>query len=181
MSLQPKDANNLLKLLQDRHAVLLSARISKKPGQFKDINNRAGNTEFVDWSLVRGTLKRGYEWYTLLQHPFAKAAYMMFMISEVHPFLDGNGRIARVMMNAELGAKGLSKIMIPTVYRDDYMGSLKKLTKHRDGDAYIRMLLRAWEFSSNVHDKDLEVMEKYLTDCDAFWPPKEGKLKIIPR
>jgi hypothetical protein len=181
MSLQPKDANDLLKLLQDRHAVLLSARTSKKPGQFKDINNRAGNTEFVDWSLVPGTLKRGYEWYSLLQHPFAKAAYMMFMISEVHPFLDGNGRMARVMMNAELGAKGLAKIIIPTVFREDYMGSLKKFTKTRDGDAYIRMLLRAWEFSSNLYDKDLDTMEKYLIHCNAFLSHKEGKLKVIPR
>ena len=181
MALLPKDADGLLKLLQERHAVLLSARISKKPGQFKDINNRAGNTEFVDWNLVRGTLKRGYEWYSILQHPFAKAAYMMFMISEVHPFLDGNGRIARVMMNAELGAKGLSKIIIPTVFREDYMGSLKKFTKHRDGDAYIRMLLRAWEFSHNVYDNDLEAMEKYLINCNAFLSPKKGKLKIILR
>lgn len=181
MSIQPNNANDLLKLLKDRHAVLLSARTSKKPGQFKDVNNRAGNTQFVDWSLVPGTLKRGYEWYTLLRHPFARAAYMMFMISEVHPFLDGNGRIARVMMNAELGAKGLSKIMIPTVYREDYMGSLKKFTKQRDGDAYIRMLLKAWEFSSNIYDSDLDSMEKYLTNCDAFLPHKEGKLKIITR
>ncbi|MEO6133958.1 MAG: Fic family protein [Ginsengibacter sp.] len=179
MSLQPKNANDLLKLLRDRHAVLLSARTSKKPGQFKDVNNRAGSTQFVDWSLVPGTLKRGYEWYTLLQHPFAKAAYMMFMISEVHPFLDGNGRIARVMMNAELGAKGLSKIIIPTVYREDYMGSLKKFTKQRDGVAYVRMLLRAWEFSSNVYDSDLDKMEKHLTDCEAFLPHKEGKLRIL--
>ncbi len=181
MSLQPKDANDLLKLLQEKHAVLLSARTSKKPGQFKDINNRAGNTEFVDWSLVPGTLKRGYEWYSLLQHPFAKAAYMMFMISEVHPFLDGNGRMARVMMNAELGTKGLAKIIIPTVFREDYMGSLKKFTKQRDGDAYIRMLLKAWEFSSNIYGNDLDKMEKYLINCNAFLSHKEGKLKIIPR
>jgi len=181
MSLQPKTPNNLLTLLRQRHAVLLSARTSKNPGVFKDRNNRAGNTEFVDWQLVTGTLKRGYEWYTLLQHPFAKAAYMMFMISEVHPFLDGNGRIARVMMNAELGAKGLSKIIIPTVYRDDYMLSLKKLTKQRDGDAYIRMLLKAWEFSSNIYDEDLDAMENYLINCNAFLSHKEGKLMIIAR
>ena len=105
----------------------------------------------------------------------------MFMISEVHPFLDGNGRMARVMMNAELGAKGLTKIIIPTVFREDYMGSLKKFTKQRDGDAYIRMLLRAWEFSSNVYDNDLDIMEKYLINCNAFLTHKEGKLKIIPR
>ncbi len=181
MSIQPKDSNELLRLLKERHAILLSSRTSKNPGEFKDKNNRAGSTEFVDWQLVTGTLKKGYEWYSLLQHPFAKAAYMMFMISEVHPFLDGNGRIARVMMNAELGAKGLSKIIVPTVYREDYMGSLKKLTRQRDGDAYIRMLLKTWEFSRNVYDVSLESMEEYLIKCEVFLPHKEGKLKIISR
>lgn len=181
MSLQPQSPNELLQLLKERHAVLLNARKSKNPGEFKDRNNRAGTTEFVDWQLVPGTLKKGYEWYSLLQHPFAKAAYMMFMISEVHPFTDGNGRIARVMMNAELGAKSLSKIIIPTVYREDYMGTLKKLTKQRDGNAYIRMLQKAWEFSSNVYDDNLDTLEQYLIACNAFLNHKEGYLKIIPR
>lgn len=75
MSRLPGDTGQLLKLLQERHAVLLNARISKNPGEFKDRNNRAGSTEFVDWQLVRGTLKKGFEWYTLLQNPFAKAGY----------------------------------------------------------------------------------------------------------
>jgi len=105
----------------------------------------------------------------------------MFMISEVHPFLDGNGRMARVMMNAELSAKGLAKIIISTVFQEDYICSLKKFTKTRDGNAYIRMLLRAWEFSSNIYDNDLDTMEKYLINCNAFISHKEGKLKIIPR
>ena len=181
MSIQPISPDDLLKLLRERHAVLLSARKSKNPGEFKDKNNRAGNTEFVDMKLVPGTLKKGYEWYSLLQHPFAKAAYMMFMVSEVHPFLDGNGRIARVMMNAEFSSKGLSKIIIPTVYREDYMGAIKKLTKQRESDAYIRMLLRAWEFSSYVYDDNLDHMEEYLKECNAFLTHKEGYLKIIPK
>ena len=181
MSIQPTSTDDLLKLLRERHAVLLSARKSKNPGEFKDKNNRAGATEFVDMQLVAGTLKKGYEWYSLLRHPFAKAAYMMFLISEVHPFLDGNGRIARVMMNAELSSKALSKIIIPTVYREDYMGAVKKLTKQRESDAYIRMLLRAWEFSSYVYDDDFNSMEAYLKKCNAFLTHKEGYLKIIPR
>ncbi|WP_286145042.1 Fic family protein [Bacteroides caecimuris] len=50
--------------------------------------------------------------------PFARAIFMMFMISEVHPFNDGNGRIARVMMNAELVRADQSRIIIPTVFRE---------------------------------------------------------------
>lgn len=180
MSILPKTSDHLLKLLRERHAILLEARKTKSPGEFKDKNNRAGTTEFVDVELVPGTLKKGYEWYSLLQHPISKAAYMMFMVSEVHPFLDGNGRIARVMMNAELNSKGFSKIIIPTVYREDYMGVLKKLSKQRNPEAYIKMILHAWEFSSHIHNESFEAMEEYLTACNAFLTYKEGYLKIIP-
>jgi DNA-binding Lrp family transcriptional regulator len=179
MSICPSSPDEFLNILRRRHAILLEARHSKKPGLFKDKNNRAGSTEFVDWQLVTGTLKKGFEFYNLLQHPFAKAAYMMFLVSEVHPFLDGNGRIARVMMNAELTARGLTKIIIPTVYREDYMGALKKLTKQSVTDPYIRMLLRAYEFSETLNGEDIDAMEQFLIECDAFKEPKEGKLKII--
>ena len=178
MSICPTSADELLVLLRSRHAILLAVRKSKRPGEFKDKNNRSGNTEFVDWSLVNGTLKKGFDWYTLLKDPFAKAAYMMFLVSEVHPFLDGNGRVARVMMNAEFSSKGLSKIMIPTVYREDYMGALRKLTRQQIADPYIRMLLRAYEFSTTLDQQNIDEMERYLVVCDAFKEPKEGKLKF---
>ena len=181
MSVCPTSPDQFLDLMRRRHAVLLQSRTSKKPGEFKDRNNRAGNTEFVDWQLTTGTLKKGYEWYSLLREPFAKAVYMMFLVSEVHPFLDGNGRIARVMMNAELSAKGLSKIIIPTVYREDYMGALRKLTRQRVADAYVRMFLRAYEFSSTLHGESIDEMEKHLIECDAFKEPREGKLKILEK
>jgi len=179
MSVCPSAADEFLDLMRSRHAVLLQSRSFKKPGEFKDRNNRAGNTEFVDWSLVNGTLKKGFDWYTLLKDPFAKAVYMMFLVSEVHPFLDGNGRIARVMMNAELSSKGLSKIIIPTVYREDYMGALRKMTRQQIADPYIRMMVRAYEFSSMLNQENINEMEQYLETCDAFKEPKEGKLKFL--
>ena len=181
MSITPSTPEELLSILLYRHETLLSARQNKNPGQFKDKNNRAGNTHFVDLHLVRGTLTKGFEFSTGLTHPFAKAIYMMFLISEVHPFLDGNGRIARVMMNAELVKGKQSKIIIPTVYRDDYMGALKKLTKQSDAKTFIRMMERAREFSKNIYDEDMNQMEKYLEDCETFMEHNEGKLKIIPR
>ncbi len=181
MSVCPTSPNQFLDILRRRHAILLQSRTSKKPGEFKDRNNAVGSVEFVNWQLVSGTLKKGFEWYTLLREPFAKAAYMMFLVSEVHPFNDGNGRIARVMMNAELSAKGLSKIIIPTVYREDYVGALRKLTRQRVANPYVGMLLRAYEFSSTLTGASIDEMEKHLIECDAFKESKEGKLKILPR
>lgn len=179
MSLTPASPDELVNLLLSRHKVLLRAREWKNPGKFKDRNNFAGNTAFVDFNLVRGTLIQSFEFYRGLSHPFSKAAYIMFVISEIHPFLDGNGRIARVMMNAELVKEGQSKIIIPTVYREDYMLSLKKLTKQGNATPYIKMLQRAHEFSENIFGDDMNLMQEYLTQTNAFSESTEAKLKII--
>ena len=181
MEVVPKSADELLRILSYRHAILMSSRTDKMPGVFKDRNNFAGSTSFVDFNLVRGTLLKSFDFYQILDHPFSKAAYLMFVISEVHPFLDGNGRIARVMMNAELVHAGQSKIIIPTVYRDDYMGALKKLTRQGNPETYIKMLQRAHEFSANVFDEELQSMQNYLESCYAFSDESDVILKIVPR
>ena len=179
MNIVPTTPKQMLEILLYRHKVLLSARTSKKPGEFKDKNNRAGETHFVDHTLVKGTLIKGFDFYQALSHPFARAAYIMFLVSEVHPFLDGNGRIARVMMNAELVKQGQTKIIIPTVYRDDYIGAIRKLTRQEDPKAYIKMLLRAHEFSSTIVGDNMDAMEKHLEESNAFKEYNKARLKII--
>lgn len=179
MNITPSDPDKLLTILLYRHTVLLSARKSKNPGEFKDKNNRAGETHFVDHSLVRGTLIKGFDFYQALTHPFARAAYIMFLVSEVHPFLDGNGRIARVMMNAELSKESQTKIIVPTVYRDDYLGALRRLTRQNDPSPYIRMLQRLHEFSATIVGEDVDEMERKLELSNAFKEHDLAKLKII--
>jgi fido (protein-threonine AMPylation protein) len=178
MMVVPKNADELLAILRYRHQVLMQARHDKKPGQFKDINNRAGSTFFVDHQLVNGTLIQGFAFYNALDHPFAKAIFMMFMISEVHPFLDGNGRIARIMMNAELVHQNATKIMIPTVFREDYMGALRKMTRQSEPETYIKMMLRAQAFSASIQTNGFEAMKKYLSDCNAFEHHDNAKLTL---
>ncbi len=181
MSTTPDNPGELLNMLIYRHKILLSARENKNPGQFKEKNNYAGNTSFVDFNLVKGTLIQSFDLYKALSHPFSKAAYIMFILSEVHPFLDGNGRIARVMMNCELVKEGQSKIIIPTVYRDDYIGALRRLTRQSDSAPYIKMLQRAHEYSENICGDDMNEMQGYLTETNAFLEHTEAKLKIISR
>ncbi|MFV7235319.1 Fic family protein [Flavobacterium sp. ZB4R12] len=179
MSSTPTSSEEFISILKYRHQLLLAARISKKPGEFKDKNNRAGETFFVDHELVKGTLIKGFDFYKALTDPFAKAAYIMFMVSEVHPFLDGNGRIARVMMNAELVKAEQTRIIIPTVYRDDYLGALRRLTRQQDPLAYIKMLQRAQDFSVTLKADNMEELELHLQISNAFKEHDEAKLKII--
>ena len=179
MNITPSKPEEFVDILQYRHRLLLEARTSKMPGVFKDKNNRAGETFFVDFELVKGTLIKGFDYYKALTDPFAKAAYIMFMVSEIHPFLDGNGRIARVMMNAELVKAEQTRIIIPTVYRDDYLGALRRLTRQQDPLAYIKMLQRAKEFSATLNAGSLEELELQLESSNAFKEHDEAKLKII--
>lgn len=178
MKMLPQTADELFEILTYRHGVLLEAREYKNPGEFKDKNNRAGETYFVDYSMVRGTLRKGFDFYQALSDPFARAAYIMFLISEVHPFLDGNGRIARVMMNAELVNSGRSRIIIPTVYREDYLGALRRLTRNNDPSVYIKMLQRAQKFSHRLDASDFESLQSQLTYANSFKESDEAILKF---
>ncbi|MBL7137856.1 MAG: Fic family protein [Bacteroidales bacterium] len=174
----PGSPDELLSILRYRHKVLLAARTSKNPGQYRDKNNQAGETHFVDHTLVKGTLIKGFDFYQALVDPFAKSAFMMFMISEVHPFLDGNGRISRIMMNAEFVKAGQTRIIIPTVFREDYLLTLRKLTRDKTPEPYIRMLDKAQKFSETVVGS-MDFMQSHLEKCNAFKEPTDAKLKII--
>ena len=99
----------------------------------------------------------------------------MFLISEVHPFADGNGRVCRILMNAELYSQELSTIIIPTVYREDYLLSLRALTRRSRPDPVIKMLLRAQKFSALDFSLYRRIL-KELENRNWFREPDEAKL-----
>ena len=178
MGVCPTSSQELFEILCHRHSILLEGRPDLNPGHFKEKNNRAGNTEFVEVARVRGTLEAGFGYYAALTSPIAKAIYMMFFLSEVHPFQDGNGRMARIMMNAELFRADEAKIIVPTVYREDYLLVLRKLSRQSVPDAYIKTMVILHHFSSTLYGRDFQKLLNYLTQCNAFEDPNMGKLRF---
>jgi hypothetical protein len=79
--------------------MIMQRREDARPGEFKLVGNRAGNTVFVAPDLVPGTIDQGFDLYRSLESPFQRAVFAMFLVAEIHPFADGNGRIPRIMMN----------------------------------------------------------------------------------
>ena len=182
MSITPSTAGELMDILKRRHLTMMLGRAEDvHAGEFKRRNNRAGNTEFVDFTLVEGTLRQGFKYYAALTDPMAKAIMMMFIISEIHPFTDGNGRISRIMGNAELYKSGQSRIIVPTVYREDYILSLKKLTNLKEPDTFIRVMDKLQHYSSHISGENFDELNDYFKTTNAYKEPSEGKLKIIDR
>ena len=178
MRLIPDSSEAFFDILKSRHSVMMRGRPDKLPGEFKKEINRAGQTVFVEPELVTGTLEKGFEIYQAIEHCLARSIFIKFVVSEIHPFADGNGRIARVMMNSELVRCGLCRILIPIVYREDYLLALRALSRSQIANPFIRMLSRAQEFSAGINFSGFDVALGILQKCNAFDDHREAKLKI---
>lgn len=175
MSRLPGNYTELIALLKSRHTRIMEGRPDKGPGCFKSEPNRAGSTTFVAPELVEGTLGKGFEMYRGLTSPLHRAIFMMFLISEVHPFADGNGRVARIMMNAELVAASENRIIVPTVYRNNYLMAWKALSQNGVTGALVRVIDFAQKYTAAVDFSDLDRARLVLDRTHAFADPNEAE------
>jgi hypothetical protein len=157
----------------------MAMRLDKKPGDFKSLANRAGNTDFVLPNLVMGTLEKGFEVYRGIELPLHRAMFMMFLVSEVHPFVDGNGRVARIMMNSELVAAGEQKIIIPTVFRNNYLVALKALSQSGKSAPIVQVLDFAQKYTASIRWGDFSEARTDLLSTHAFLDANEADDKGI--
>ncbi|MDR2625286.1 MAG: Fic family protein [Zoogloeaceae bacterium] len=165
----PQTADDFLLWLKNVNALVMRARHDKNPGAWKTRDNQAGSTLFVSHERVQGTLREGFERIEALQDPLARALMTLFVVLEVHPFMDGNGRTARLAMNCMLSAAGQMRIIVPTVYREDYLLPLKSLSNHADAAPYLRAMTRiqAWSAAFD-YSQPRPALYQALRQCNAF-------------
>lgn len=158
----------VLNQLRERHADQMKERPEIGPGEFKTIANRAGNTEFVVPRLARGTLVEGSKLLPTVPAGTARALMAMFLVSEVHPFTDGNGRLARLVMNAELSVVDSCRIIVPTLFREEYLDCLRVLTRDGNPKPFLDAMqwIHKWTASFDYEDLDKAIAE--MKACNAF-------------
>ena len=154
--------------LRARHADQMVERPEVSPGEFKVKANRAGNTEFVAPRLVRGTLVEGSKLLPSVPLGTARALLSMFLVSEVHPFNDGNGRLARLVMNAELSVVGACRIIVPTLFREEYLDCLRVLTREGNPAPFVAAMQKIHEWTAAFDYHDLDAVIASMTACNAF-------------
>jgi len=75
------------------------------------------------------------------KHPVEYAALLHKDLVEIHPFVDGNGRAARLLMNLALLQYGYPITIIPPVLRNDYITAIKQTqTETKDNTPFINFI-----------------------------------------
>ena len=74
-------------------------------------------------------------------HPVEAAALIHKELVDIHPFVDGNGRTARLLMNLSLFQEGYTITVIPPVLRADYLALIKRSqTGNKDATGFIHFI-----------------------------------------
>ena len=164
----PVAGPEFLEGLEAWHGEMLKMRPEANPGKPKLEVNYAGTTKFVEPGMVRGTLTEGSRLALSVPEGLARAIYYAFLVSEVHPFDDGNGRLSRLVMNAELTRTGLSRIIIPTLYHPQYVDCARALTRGNEPVGFVRSLAKMANWTSQFNYSGLDALIATLRRTNAL-------------
>lgn len=70
-------------------------------------------------------------------HPVEFAALLHLKFVTIHPFIDGNGRTARLLTNLALIQKGYLPVIIPPIYRLDYNAFIRMYQNKNDASKFV--------------------------------------------
>lgn len=74
------------------------------------------------------------------QHPAVRAVLGHFFFVFIHPYMDGNGRMGRFILNAMLASGGYNWTIIPVERRKEYMKALEKASVEGDISDFTQVI-----------------------------------------
>lgn len=75
------------------------------------------------------------------EHAFVRAVLGHFFFVYIHPYMDGNGRTARFVMNSQFVTGGYPWVVVPVERRDEYMASLEKASVEEDIEPFVKFIV----------------------------------------
>ena len=87
------------------------------------------------------------------EHPLIIAATFHYRFVRIHPFDDGNGRMARLLMNMILIKHGYTVALVRMDGREEYLKELEQVDKTENLIDFIHYIARCCEYSLNLHLK----------------------------
>ncbi|NYZ77543.1 Fic family protein [Candidatus Micrarchaeota archaeon] len=116
-------------------------------GKYRNVNVRVGKYVCPEWMKVPFLMAEFVEWYSSarkLLHPFELASLVHLKFVKIHPFRDGNGRMARLLMNFVLLKAGYPLLNIFNDEKTLYYLVLQKYEFDRKERPFVRYLFEVF-------------------------------------
>jgi Fic family protein len=139
-------------ILLQWHKILME-NILEVSGEYRDVQVYISGSEekLPTPSQVPELMQKFFEEYSQIsqENIFLRAIWLHWNIAKIHPFIDGNGRIARLLMNFELIQGKNFPVIIPIIRRQEYISSFRSFSDHvelmldiinENGKDYLRMI-----------------------------------------
>ncbi len=84
-------------------------------------------------------------------HPVERAARIHSDFVKIHPFVDDNGRTARLLMNLEFMKSGFPPIVLPVERRLEYYEALDQAHTKHDYDMFLQLIVDIMESSFDLY------------------------------
>ena len=123
--------------IRNLHRLVLKQIDDDNAGRYRQLNVTIAGARHVppDMLLVPEQMTALLHWYDTVAaslHPVVRAARLHLDFVKIHPFVDGNGRSARLLLNLELMKAGFPAIVLPVERRLAYYSALD--TAHVEGN-----------------------------------------------
>lgn len=116
-------------MIRKLHYLFYSGIDGEQAGQYRDHQVFISGTEYVppaaeDVPVLMQAFVAEMNAKKDSLHPVLFAAFAHRRLVDIHPFTDGNGRTARLLMNLIIVNKGYCVVSIPPVWRHEYISAL---------------------------------------------------------
>jgi cell filamentation protein, protein adenylyltransferase len=127
----------------------LPPEFSTEAGRYRTVQVHIRGVEWVPAKPkdVPKDMRLLLEWCTKSQrklHPVVAAAYFHSAFELIHPFVDGNGRVGRLLLNLMLHQAGLPMVNIPSQGRREYFDALQRAQVGGDLRPFVAFLVRLY-------------------------------------
>jgi Fic family protein len=144
------DADITKAFVLELHRLILtdtvSSDLSEQIGRYRSLQVYIRGVEWTppppeEVSREMTTLLRWYSRNKKKLHPLILAAYFHVGFELVHPFVDGNGRVGRLLLNFILHKNGYPMINIPLLRKLEYYDRLEKAQVEGELRPFVEFLL----------------------------------------
>jgi len=130
-------------IIRQLHKLFYQGVDAKHAGVYRDIQNYIQGSEHIppkaeDVPALMNSFIHSFDYRSDNTHPVKLAAYAHQKFVDIHPFIDGNGRTARLIMNLILINHGYQIISIPPILRAEYISALE--ASRRGGNAFTTFI-----------------------------------------